>query len=204
MILRFIDPKMTMEGDVAVVGSSKDIIGKNYGNNIDSFSNVVRFNRAPILGYEKDVGSKETLRVVNSHVFRSIDAGWDSSGQPQYFVKGLRNINILSVGFGLSKKEIASAEVDISCKVFIFDYNETRINSIVPKTDKHFSVGLAFINLCVSSNIIPTIFGFGMGDKNFNHYWEDIEKFINLESHNKIVEVEYLNNLIIEGKVKVG
>lgn len=204
MIIRLVEPKMVITGEVAVVGSSKDIGGKNYGSKIDSFSNVVRFNRAPTKGYEIDVGSKETLRVVNSNVFRAIESGWETNGQPADFVKNLRNISILNIGFGLSKEEIKSAEVDESCKVYIFDYNKSEISSSAPATTKHLSVGLGFIKLCVYSNIIPTIFGFGINDKNMNHYWEDIERFVNPNSHSKTAERNYLEKLINEGKVKMG
>ncbi|XP_070561465.1 beta-galactoside alpha-2,6-sialyltransferase 2-like [Ptychodera flava] len=52
----------------AVVGSSSYMNGSALGAEIDSHNAVLRFNMAPTKGFEKDVGTKTTIRVINNQV----------------------------------------------------------------------------------------------------------------------------------------
>jgi len=52
----------------AVVSSAGSLLDSNLGRQIDSNDFVIRFNNAPTLGFEKDVGNKTSLRIVNSQV----------------------------------------------------------------------------------------------------------------------------------------
>lgn len=54
---------------VCLVGNSGLMKSKEWGSEIDSYDVVIRFNHAPTDGYEKYVGSKTTLRLVNGHCF---------------------------------------------------------------------------------------------------------------------------------------
>lgn len=49
----------------ALVSSSGQMLGAAAGQEIDDTECVIRMNNAPILGYEKDVGSRTTVRVVS-------------------------------------------------------------------------------------------------------------------------------------------
>uniref|UniRef100_A0A061QJI4 beta-galactoside alpha-(2,6)-sialyltransferase n=1 Tax=Tetraselmis sp. GSL018 TaxID=582737 RepID=A0A061QJI4_9CHLO len=49
----------------AVVGSAGNLLQQDFGREIDSHDCVIRFNIAPTKGFEKNVGSKTTLRFVN-------------------------------------------------------------------------------------------------------------------------------------------
>ena len=69
--IKFISPTLEISSKVAIVGSSGKLIDTNYGHLIDSYDDVVRFNRAPTDSYEKFVGNRTTLHVANNHVFNN-------------------------------------------------------------------------------------------------------------------------------------
>lgn len=51
-----------------IVSSAGSLVGSGLGEFIDEHDIVMRFNHAPTIGYEVDVGSKTTIRIVNSQV----------------------------------------------------------------------------------------------------------------------------------------
>ncbi|XP_078082427.1 alpha-N-acetylgalactosaminide alpha-2,6-sialyltransferase 6-like isoform X2 [Mustelus asterias] len=60
-------------GQCALITSSSHLLGSELGSQIDKTECTIRMNDAPTTGYEKDVGSKTTLRIVaHSSVYRVI------------------------------------------------------------------------------------------------------------------------------------
>ncbi|XP_028809956.1 beta-galactoside alpha-2,6-sialyltransferase 2b isoform X2 [Denticeps clupeoides] len=63
----------------AVVTSAGAILGSSLGKEIDSHDAVLRFNAAPTEGFEKDVGSKTTIRVINSQILANANHHFNTS-----------------------------------------------------------------------------------------------------------------------------
>lgn len=72
MTLKFINPNINLSENVAVVGSSADIFytSEEKIKKIDDFEDVIRFNLAETENFEKNVGSKTTLRFLSNIVFQ--------------------------------------------------------------------------------------------------------------------------------------
>lgn len=60
----------------AVISSAGSLINSNLGAFVDAHEVVMRFNHAPTQGYEMHVGSKTTIRVVNSQVVSKPEYGF--------------------------------------------------------------------------------------------------------------------------------
>lgn len=62
-------PPMRTFKTCAVVGSSGLLLAREAGPEVDAHDAVIRFNRAPALGFEAFVGRRTTLRLVNRQHF---------------------------------------------------------------------------------------------------------------------------------------
>ncbi|XP_019210887.1 CMP-N-acetylneuraminate-beta-galactosamide-alpha-2,3-sialyltransferase 1-like [Oreochromis niloticus] len=57
----------------AVVGNSGNLKGSHYGPLIDFHDIVIRINRAPTKGFERDVGNKTTYHVMYPNSYKNLD-----------------------------------------------------------------------------------------------------------------------------------
>jgi len=199
--LELISPSLFVSDRIAVVGSSGLLLGSNKGIIIDNFDDVVRFNRAPNEGFEDDVGSRTTIRVVNNHVFNNNKLPakvW--TNQPANFVRDLRYTKIVYFAGDGGPWNARAKNTDESCELYRFQFSlMNSLQSAVGYSGKPFTVGVGFIATCVVSGVKPFVFGFDVEPRRRDHYWEDCPPPGGI--HNRSAEQELLERLHEEGRI---
>lgn len=210
-ICPFIEPELKISDKVAIVGSSANLLDTEYGDLIDSFDDVIRFNRAIVKGFEKYCGSKTTIRVCNWHVFGNITSQNNEHQRAIVnFIKNEENCNILLMDKNVNNvfHDRNVHETSKKFSVIKNNSNHFRRNVINAKIVEDFgidvlhpSIGLSSIYMCIMMGIKPTLFGFGIkeGSKT-SHYWE---KRPENPSHNLSKEREIILKLEEKGLIEV-
>ena len=178
-LIPYATPDLCLQKKVAIVGASGNLIDSDFGDLIDSYDEVIRFNRSPVKGFEKDVGSKTTLRVTNNHVFDNVDASKDGySNSPPNFVRDLRNSRILYMGPDLAPWFNRNDNSHDSNELFLFSYPHAEVlkNTFGYTESQNFQVGTIAILLCIGSGIRPDLFGFDLEPVVRTHYYEERPK----------------------------
>ena len=206
--IKHIIPNLVLDENVAIIGSSARLLEKTYGNQINLYSEVIRFNRAPVVGYEDHVGSKTTLRVVNNHVFDNVDISDQGfTNQPKKFIKKLRKSNILYIGRDNKPWEKRKKNSHKSNKLFKFqyEYSNSLKNTFNINTDPSdlLTIGTIFTFLCVISDIKPTLYGFDLDNEKRTHYFEDRPDYSKTGVHKISEETKKLSKLNRDGIIQV-
>ncbi|RWS31038.1 beta-galactoside alpha-2:6-sialyltransferase 2-like protein [Leptotrombidium deliense] len=108
----------------ALVTNAGSLLHSKKGKEIDSHDIVLRFNNAPTNGFEKDVGSKTTLRILNSQV---VSRATFNVSQSKLFEN-----NILLVWDPSHYRENLSQWIKSPEHNFVHNYCKSRIES--PRT----------------------------------------------------------------------
>ena len=173
--LQHIQPDLRIGRKVAIVGSSAILLKDQHGAAIDAHDEVIRFNRAPVEGFENHVGSRTTIRTANIHVFANIPFDrWDPKGQPADFMARQKNCKLIYVGprnHDWYKKGVR--EMHPSSKPYQLNRNRAKLHLRKEiRSTKDPSVGLILTWLCINSGIRPNLYGFGIEETEMTHYWE--------------------------------
>ncbi|XP_074518400.1 CMP-N-acetylneuraminate-beta-galactosamide-alpha-2,3-sialyltransferase 1-like [Halichoeres trimaculatus] len=158
----------------AVVGNSGNLNGSHYGPMIDYHDIVIRMNKAPTEGYERDVGKKTTHHVMYPHsstylkntthlvffAFKTYDLGWLVRS---FTPRKNKDINSRFLG----NKDL----VMILNPAFIHYVHHVWLErkGLYPST--------GFLTLILSLHMCDEVdvFGFGADSHgNWNHYFEEL------------------------------
>ena len=154
---RFIHTPSKTNKNFAVVFSSSQLLDSGLGEKIDSFDRVMRFNFAPTIGFEKDVGAKTTHRIMQPNVrFRE-------KNEECFSYDGY---NLLSVKSHLRDAQLWKQRTYtdfyehfhlISHHMLIpsFDF----VAKIVEEDYQYFSTGLWGLFYAIACSEKPTLFG---------------------------------------------
>ena len=200
--ISFVAPRLNLGSKIALVGSSGRLKEESYGELIDTFDEVVRFNRAPTTGFEEMVGSKTTIRVVNNHVFNNNDISHHGyTDQPKDFIKNMRNSKILYFAEDMSPYWSRNSNTHESNEVYLFQYfaMEFLKKTFSFGSNKNLTLGLGFICILIISDIKPTLFGFDIEDRPRDHYWEDRpfpDEYHNISAEKQLLNLLKENNLL--------
>jgi len=191
---------------VIIVGSSDSMLAKKLGNKIDEFDIIVRFNRAPTLGFEEYVGSRTTHRYCNTHVSKNDRI----KGQDMKFLPSLRD-EVIVTDNQIAEKQFHSV-FDGSCSNKSVNRGN-EFKTLCTKLGKELeikgynghqpSVGLSAICFYVNRDFVPTIYGFHIHSNDGTsspHYWWD-KKGVG-GYHNFSFERKIIRDLIKIGKIK--
>ena len=203
----YVSPDLYLRGSVAIVGSSAKLLDAKYGSLIDTYDNVIRFNRAEVSEkYSEQVGRKTTLRVANNHVFDNVDISKQGyMNSPKKFIKKLRNTDILYVGPDEGPWARRKKNTHKSNNLFKFEYSNIGKlkKNIGIENEKNLQVGTVFVALCVFSQITPQIFGFDLEKVERTHYFQQRPPEENYINHSPDEEKKALMELAKNKAIKI-
>ncbi|CAM9210998.1 unnamed protein product [Lampetra planeri] len=194
-------------GTCAVVGNSGGLRGSRYGRLIDAHDAVMRMNLGPTEGYEEDVGTKTTHRIMYPESAMDLD----NTTHLVLFPFKIQDIEWLNKAFttgfsGTSYRPVKSTitankslVMVVSPAFMMYVHHEW-----LEKKGRYPSTGFMALVLALHVCDQVSFFGFGAdSDGNWSHYFE-ILKYKNLRTgpHAGIKEYEVIQELQKREKIQ--
>jgi hypothetical protein len=189
------------DSKVALVGNSGLMTIREWGNDIDTYDVVVRFNHAPTEGYEKYVGSKTTLRIVNGHCFGgTTDTARNPSASSDFLPK-LPPQDILCKTFNMEEfyrgimNNVNSHNIFFPSPEFMQD-----VSKYTPGQEPTAGLIGLFLLLPFFNQI--NMYGFTFWENDYDyHYFEKVPLAADKLGHSFSREQEIVEQLQEQGKV---
>ncbi|XP_067369598.1 ST3 beta-galactoside alpha-2,3-sialyltransferase 3a isoform X2 [Channa argus] len=91
-----------------IIGNGGILTNKSLGKKIDEFDVVVRLNGAPLKGYEKDVGSKTTIRITYPEgAFQKMDY---YESQSLFVLSAFKSLDLKWMRYMISNQKLRNTE----------------------------------------------------------------------------------------------
>ncbi|XP_051728677.1 CMP-N-acetylneuraminate-beta-galactosamide-alpha-2,3-sialyltransferase 1-like isoform X2 [Ctenopharyngodon idella] len=191
----------------AVVGNSGNLLGSHYGQLIDSHDFVIRINKGPTKGFENDVGSKTTHRILYPESAVDVDNSTHLVLLPfkitdmRWLISVFTTRHITSTYIRV--RPTVNADRD---KVMIIHpaFMKYIYDSWLEKHGKYPSTG--FITLIFALHICDqvNVFGFGAkSDGQWHHYFDSSLTHFSGGVHGGGFENKTINELLLINKISV-
>ena len=199
--------KLTSENKVLIIGNSSEVLNHERQKIINKFNYVVRFNGAPIIKYEKNVGNNLNMVSINQNIF---EQQFVSEDIEQDYVSHLSNKDIFVVLEKNINNQYDFNKINSNNKLIFFKNNLNhylRFSSvsnynIIKKIyfylyGKKFSMGMIVILLFLKAKYEVFIIGFDLEKKvsNYTHYYSKNKINYN-SSHDWFFENNFIKKLL--------
>ncbi|XP_069032752.1 CMP-N-acetylneuraminate-beta-galactosamide-alpha-2,3-sialyltransferase 1-like [Embiotoca jacksoni] len=191
----------------AVVGNSGNLRRSHYGHRIDTHDVVIRMNGGRVEGFEKDVGTKTTHRVMypesaidlddTSHLvlfpFKILDIEWLTGA----FTTGFTGKSYMPVKTKMKANKDLVMVVNPAFMKYVHD-------QWLDNKGKYPSTGFMTFVLALHICDEVNVFGYGADtDGNWSHYWEKLkDKMLKTGVHLGHHEYDIIKQLAQKGKIQ--
>ncbi|KAK2887617.1 hypothetical protein Q8A67_015845 [Cirrhinus molitorella] len=189
----------------AVVGNSGNLLGSHYGPLIDLHDFVIRINKGPTEGYEKDVGSKTTHRILYPESAVDVDSSAQLVLLPLKIKDLLWLISVFTTKHITHTYTKVRPTVNVTRdKVMIIhpEFIKYVYESWLQKHGKYPSTG--FITLIYALHICDQVDVYGFGaksDGSWHHYFDKSLSHFNKSNHPGDFEYKTINELLFLNKI---
>ena len=188
------------------MGSGSSVLKYNYGEIIDNFKDVVRFNNFQIKGYEKQIGTKTNI-WARSNSRRTKERNWGQFkkvivASPAWNYKKLKKlIRNKKNAYPISKEDAFRLQKELNLPGF----KNIRKNGKRKKIRGWPTTGIMVLNFLLKEYSTIYIHGFDFFKKvdgKARHYYNNLEPVGQLGSHNSKKEKKWIEKKIKNYKIK--
>jgi|TARA_B100001758_G_C18414596_1_gene618507 hypothetical protein len=188
----------------AIVGSGPTVFNNEYGEEIDKYDYVVRFNLARTKGFEKNVGTKSDFRVVSTKSYGYIENPGYEKHRFDFFQSLDDHIIIKPRADNMWRWFVGGLinNIDSKSKISVIDVESM---NFISREFKHMiepSCGLLGIIYFLNYFKVLDLYGFDFYETTDNiHYFEKVNYNEKVHSFNE--EKDYCLKLLANEKIRI-
>lgn len=183
--------------EIIIVGNGPSLLEKSLGDVIDSYPNVVRFNKFQIEGYQKQVGTKTTIwskwyGVTDLLITEDLERIWLNMPISDRSEERLAKAKEILGEYKSLLEVIPDFEVVSNLQIELYG-----------KLDSNFwpSSGLLAIVHAIHKGYLVTITGIDSWSHEPFHYYEKHDR--TKSPHDPVIERAYISKLLCQGLINI-